>query len=64
MDDFAFANRLHRLPQSIKVRNIRCEYFAGHPNDDEPKRELIQVELMLEFAIDGSRRRQIRARQA
>jgi hypothetical protein len=51
--DFAFANRLHRLPQSIKARNIRRKCIAGHPNDDEPKRELMQVILMFEFAVDG-----------
>jgi hypothetical protein len=53
VNDFAFANRLHGHSQAVEARNIRCERIAGHPNYDEPKRELLQLELTLEFAVDS-----------
>jgi len=54
VDDLAFTNRLHRLPQPIEVRNVCRKCIAGHPNDDKAHRDRTQVDLMFEFAVDSN----------
>ena len=53
VNDLAFAHRLHRLQQPVKIRTICLESVARHANHNEAQRGFAQVDQMFELPVNG-----------